>query len=178
MKRLILTILVFSSLVYMTGCKDSIKDPEDAYFKGRVVDTLGNPLDSVHVATFPPHRYTYTDRNGYFDLRVFPRMFRLDLKKGKVFVSQIETTATGIDTVEVGIVVNTSKETLSVTYDTTNNVITRTTIVRSITDSCFYNSVSTDSVDIQSGQTYDFGNIQMDTARIYIETVDTTVDTL
>ncbi len=178
MKRLILTIIVFSSLIYMTGCKDTIKDPEDAYFKGRVVDTLGNPIDSVHVATFPPHRSTYTNSNGYFDLRVFPRIFRLDLRKGKVFVTKVETTANGVDTVEVGIVVNTLTDTLSVVYDTTNGVITRTTIVRSVTDSCFYNSVSTDSIDIQSGQTYDFGNVSMDTARIYIETIDTTVDTL
>lgn len=178
MKRLILTIFVFMSLIYITGCKDTIKDPEDAYFKGRVVDTLGNPLDSVRVSTFPPHRHTYTNSDGYFDLRVFPRMYRLDLRKGKFFITKIETTASGIDTFDIGIEVNTSTETLSVTYDTTNNGIIRTTIVRSVTDSSFYNSVSTDSVDIQSGQTYDFGDITMDTARIYIETIDTTIDTL
>ncbi len=178
MRRLLLTIFIFSTLVYVTGCKESIKDPEDGYFKGRVVDTSGNPIDSVRVATFPPHMSTYTNSNGYFELRAFPRVYRLDLRKGKFFVTRVETVGGEIDTVEIGIIASQTRDTTYMSIDTVGGTVIETTVVRTVIDSCFYHSVSTDSVDLQPGQTYDYGNITMDTARIYIETVDTTVDTL
>ena len=178
MRRLLLTIFIFSTLVYVTGCKESIKDPEEGYFKGRVVDTSGNPIDSVRVATFPPHMSTYTNASGYFELRAFPRTYRLDLRKGKFFITRVETVGGDVDTVEIGIIVNQTLDTIYTSVDTVGNTVIETTIVRSVVDSCFYTSVSTDSVDLQPGQTYDYGNIPMDTARIYIETVDTTIDTL
>jgi hypothetical protein len=178
MKRLLLTIFIFSTLVYVTVCTESIKDPEDGYFKGRVVDTSGNPIDSVRVATFPPHMRTYTNSNGYFTLRAFPRSYRLDLRKGKIFVSRVETTGGVVDTVQIGIIATQTRDTIYMSVDTVGGTVIETTVVRTVIDSSFYKSVSTDSVDLQPGQTFDFGNITMDTARIYIETVDTTVDTL
>ncbi len=178
MRRLILTVFIFASLIYVTGCRDKIEDPKEGYFKGRVVDTLGNPIDSVKVSTFPPHTSTYTDANGYFSLRAFPRIYRLDLRKGQSFKNVIESTGTTVDTVEIGIYVLTSVETLYHNVDSAGGVVVETTVVHSTTDSCFYRSFSTDSVDLQSGQTFDFGILEMDTSMIRIETVDTVVDTL
>ena len=178
MRRLLVSIFIFVTLIYMTGCKESIKDPQEGYFKGRVTDTLGNPIDSVHVATFPPHMFTYTDSNGYFDLRAFPRVYRLDLKKGKFFVTRTETVGSEIDTFEMGVIVYQSTDTIFRSIDTIGGTVIETVIVHTVIDSSFYRSVSTDSVDLQPGQIYDFGNITMDTARILIETTDTTVDTL
>ncbi len=178
MRRLFLTLFIFGSLIYVTGCKDKIEDPQEGYFKGRVVDTLGHPIDSVKVATFPPHTSTYTDSNGYFTLRAFPRTYRLDLRKGQTFRSVVESTGAGVDTVEIGIYVLTSVETLYHSIDSSGGVVVETTIVHTTTDSCFYTSFSTDSVDLQSGQTFNFGILEMDTSMIRIEAVDTVVDTL
>lgn len=170
MKRLLLTIFILTTLIYATGCKETIKDPEEGYFKGRVVDSTGNPIDSVHVATFPPHMSTYTNANGYFQLRVFPRVYKLLINKGKFFVARIETVNNEIDTMNFGVL---TAQFVDTTYDTTIVIDTThgapdtftlaLTIVQTIVDSSFYESVTTDSIDLQPGQIYDYGDITMDT---------------
>lgn len=181
MRRLLLTIFIFTTLVYMTGCKESIKDPEEGYFKGRVTDTSGHPLYDVQVFTLPPHTSTHTDSNGYFDLRAFPRTYRVIFRKGKrVYHTWVDTLPNGvIDTFELRYDLITQVETLAPVIDTVDTFILRITMQKTTIDTDIYRTVKSDIIELDPGEIFNFGDVQMETTLKRIEIIDTLeIDTL